>query len=142
MFGNRDYKLEVSKSKTTIIRSKGERPGADEISFYINDGEKLLKANKQPIAIGLSKHEAIELAIHLLKMSVDDMPDNGMILDIYQDFDVSVHQAKESDGVFANEPIVCVDNIEPEDIAGDGFISICIGNESAKTLIGALAKIV
>lgn len=142
MFGNGDYKLEVIKSKTTIVSSTGERPGADEISFLINNGEKLLKANKQPIAIDLSKYEAIDLAIHLLKMSVDETPDNGISLDIYQDFDVSVHQAKEGDGVAANEPIIYVDNIEPEDIAGDGCISICISNESAKKLIGALAKIV
>lgn len=142
MFGNGDYKLEVSLSKTTIISSTGERPGADEISFLINDGEKLLMANKEAITIDLSKHEAIELAIHLLKISVDDVSEHGDFINNYQDYAITVHRPIDADEVAVNEPIICIDNIEPEDIDSDGCMSICISNESAKKLIGSLAKIV
>lgn len=142
MFGNGDYQFEVGKSKTIIVSSTDECPGEDEISFCISHGEELLNSDNQPIAINMAKQNAIDLAIHLLKISTDDVPGNGAILDVYQEYDVSVHQAKEDDGTLANEPIICIDNIEPEDIAGDGCISICIGNESAKNLISIFAKIV
>ena len=139
--GTGDYSFSVSKSQTVVVDATGTHQGEDEISFCILAGEKELRINKQPLVVSLSKDEIKRLAIQLLKLSVNDVPDNGTVLEIYQDYEVTVHQAQESDGSKVNEPIIYIDNIEPEDIAGDGCISICIGDESAKRLIDVLAKI-
>ena len=64
-----------------------------------------------------------------------------MSLHNFSGYDFSVHHAKE-DGVHIDELIFEIGNLEADDIAEDGTISVCLTNESAKELIKVLAKIV
>ena len=93
------------------------------------------------LVCSISKEEAVNLAIRLLKLSTGRVPENGLLLHNFSGHDFSVHHAKE-DGVHIDEPIFEIGNLEADDIAEDGTISVCLTNESAKELIKALAKIV
>ena len=93
------------------------------------------------LVCSITKEEAIKLAIRLLKLSVERVPEYGLLLDNFSKHDFSVHHAKE-DGVHINEPIFEIEDVKADDIAEDGTISVCLTNESAKELIKVLAKIV
>ena len=93
------------------------------------------------LVCSISKEEAVNLAIRLLKLSTERVPENGMSLHNFSGHDFFVHHTKEDD-VHIDEPIFEIGNLEAEDIAEDGTISVCLTNESAKELIKALAKIV
>ena len=53
-----------------------------------------------------------------------------------------IRDSAKEDGVHIDELIFEIGNLEADDIAEDGTISVCLTNESAKELIKVLAKIV
>ena len=55
---------------------------------------------------------------------------------------VSVQQPKDLKGNPVNEPLLIIEGIEKEDIPDDGCCHMPIERDSAKELIGVLAKIV
>mgnify|MGYP003205235755 CR=1 FL=1 len=129
--GNRnDLKFSVQKTTPYIIRGNAKEMMPEEITFLFEeiDPESDLTEDNN-------------LAIRLLKLSTERVPENGLLLHNFSGHDFSVHHAKE-DGVHIDEPIFEIGNLETGDIAEDGTISVCLTNESAKELIKALAKIV
>ena len=141
--GNRnDLKFSVQKNTPYIIRGNAKEMMPEEITFLFEeiDPESDLTEDNNLIC-SISKEEAVNLAIRLLKLSTERVPENGMSLHNFSGHDFFVHHAKE-DGVHIDEPIFEIGNLEADDIAEDGTISVCLTNESAKELIKALAKIV
>lgn len=68
MFGDDGCRFAVQLSKVTVTDQDGEHPQDDEVSFLICKGERLLRADGQPVAVTMSKVEAKELAHHLLNL--------------------------------------------------------------------------
>jgi len=141
--GNRnDLKFSVQKTTPYIIRGNAKEMMPEEITFLFEgiDPESDLTEDNN-LVCSITKEEAIKLAIRLLKLSVERVPEYGLLLDNFSKHDFSVHHAKE-DGVHINEPIFEIEDVKADDIAEDGTISVCLTNESAKELIKVLAKIV
>ena len=141
MFGNGDFRLEAGLCNVFITDEKGKRQEGDEIIFSIHDGERYLKAYGQNIAVTMSKEEAKDLAIFLLKQAGDSLPDRGVVLHNSQGADLIVAQALDETGS-TNTPILSFEKVTDEDIAENGTLSACLTNGSARKLIEALAKIV
>jgi len=140
---NRDgLKFSVQKTSPCAITHKGKEKLPEEITFLFEgiDPESDLTGDNH-LVCSITKEEAIKLAIRLLKLSVERVPEHGLLLDNFSKHDFSVHHAKE-DGVHIDEPIFEIEDVKTDDIAEDGTISVCLTNESAKELIKALAKIV
>lgn len=104
---------------------------------------KGVRVGNQPACVELSKEEAKELAIKLLKYSTEDVPTMGLSLNCeYADWVVSVQQPKDLKGNPVNEPLLIIEGIEKEDIPDDGCCHMPIERDSAKELIEVLAKII
>lgn len=138
VFGTAKYQIEACLSET----GNGEGQIVEGVSLLLLQNGKIKLENGQLVNIELTKEAAKDLAIQLLKISSEPVPECGVSLEHYQAWDISVHQTKEENGKPANEPIICISDIESEDIPEDGYISICLTNESTKEMIGALAMIV
>ena len=127
----------VQKTSPCAITHKGKERLPEQITFLFGeiDPESDLTEDNN-LVCSISKEEAVNLAIRLLKLSTRGVAENGMSLHNFSGYDFSVHHAKE-DGVHIE-----IGNLEADDIAEDGTISVCLTNESAKELIKVLAKIV
>ena len=142
-FGNGNYKFEVTNLKTPIVSVAGERQGEDEMSFFISDGDKMLKANKQPISVNLSKDEAKKLAIQILKLVAKPVFQTGGIsIDNYGECKFTLYHTQRENGELCNDPLLSIDGVQADEILEDGSISIPLTNKSAKELISGLAMIV
>lgn len=132
----------VQKTSPCTITHKGKERLPEQITFLFEgiDPESDLTGYKH-LVCSITKEEAVKLAIRLLKLSAERVPEHGLLLDNYSGHDFSVHHAIE-DGVHIDEPIFEIEDMKAEDIAEDGTISVCLTNESAKELIKVLAKIV
>ena len=128
VFGTTKYQIESCLSET----GNGKGGIIEGVSLLLHQNGKIKLEDGQLVSIQLTKEDAKELAIQLLKISGEPVPERG----------VSLHHAKEENGEPANEPIICISDIESEDIPEDNQVSICLTNESAKEMIGALAMIV
>ncbi|WP_342990508.1 MULTISPECIES: hypothetical protein [Bacteroides] len=131
----------VQKTSPCAITHKGKEKLPEQITFLFEgiDPESDLKGDND-LVCSITKEEAVKLAIRLLKLSAERVPEHGLLLDNYSGHDFSVHHAIE-DEVHINEPIFEIEDMKAEDIAEDGTISVCLTNESAKELIKVLAKI-
>lgn len=138
VFGTGKYQIEACLSET----GNGEGKIIEGISLLLLQNGKIKLENGQLVSIELTKEAAREFAIQLLKISSEPVPECGLSLDHYQAWDISLHHAKEENEEPANEPIICISGIESEEIPEDGYISICLTNESTREMIGALAMIV
>ena len=109
----------VQKTSPCTITHKGKEKLPEQITFLFEgiDPESDLTEDND-LVCSISKEEAVNLAIRLLKLSTGRVPENGLLLHNFSGHDFSVHHAE------------------------DGTISVCLTNESAKELIKALAKIV
>ena len=132
----------VQKTSPCAITHKGKERLPEQITFLFGeiDPESDLTEDNN-LVCSISKEEAVNLAIRLLKLSTERVPENGLVFHNFSRHDFSILHAKE-DGVHIDEPIFEIGNLEADDIAEDGTISVCLTNESAKELIKALAKIV
>lgn len=132
----------VQKTSPCSITHKGKGKLPEQITFLFEgiDPESDLTEDND-LVCSISKEEAVELAIRLLKLSAERVPENGLSFHNFSRHDFSILHAKEG-GVHINEPIFEIGNLEAGDIAEDDTISICLTNKSAKELIKALAKIV
>ena len=132
----------VQKTSPCAITHKGKEKLPEQITFLFEgiDPESDLKGDND-LVCSITKEEAVKLAIRLLKLSAERVPENGLAFHNFSGHDFSILHAKE-DGVHIDEPIFELGNLEADDIAEDGTISVCLTNESAKELIKALAKIV
>ena len=130
----------VQKTSPCAITHKGKERLPEQITFLFGEIESDLTEDNN-LVCSISKEEAVNLAIRLLKLSTRGVAENGMSLHNFSGYDFSVHHAKE-DGVHIDELIFEIGNLEADDIAEDGTISVCLTNESAKELIKVLAKIV
>ena len=138
VFGTTKYQIETCLSET----GNGKGGIIEGVSLLLHQNGKIKLEDGQLVSIQLTKEDAKELAIQLLKISGEPVPERGVSLDHYEAWGISLHHAKEENGEPANEPIICISDIESEDIPEDNQVSICLTNESAKEMIGALAMIV
>lgn len=138
IFGTGVYQAETLLSEKT--NSEGKKVKSISLQLFQNGRIKL--ENGQLVSVELTKEDAKELAIQLLKVSSEPTPQNGLSLDNYGEWGISLHHAIEQSGEPANEPIICLSDVEAEDIPEDGYLSICLTNEAAKEMISGLAMIV
>ena len=125
----------IQKTSPCAITHKGKEKLPEQITFLFEgiDPESDLTEDND-LVCSISKEEAVNLAIRLLKLSTERVPENGLSLHNFSGHDFSVHHA--------DELSFEIGNLEADDIAEDGTISVCLTNESAKELIKVLAKIV
>lgn len=142
IFGNSEYSVSTEMCKVVIENDKGKRQMPDEVVLILQKNSKEVRADKQPVTIQLTKEEAKGMAIRLLKLASEPIPEHGLMIDHYGDISMSLHHAIEKGGKKVNEPVICLDDISDEDFTEEGSLSLCITNESAKAMISALAKIV
>lgn len=138
VFGTEKYQIEACSSETG--NSKGQT--IEGISLLLSQEGRIKLENGQLVFVELTKEEAMGLAIQLLRLGLEAVPERGFQIDNYGAWPVSLHQGKDESGKPSDEPILCVNDVEADDIPEDGILSIALTNEAAKGLIGALARIV
>lgn len=138
VFGTAKYQIESCLSET----GNGKGQTIEGISLLLSQEGRIKLENGQLVSIELTKEDAKEFAIQLLRLSSGPIPERGFQLDNYGTLAVSVHQAREESGKPSNEPILYLGDVEPDDIPEDGNMSICLTNDAARGLISELAKIV
>lgn len=139
VFGTETYQAEILLSEKT--NDEGKK--AEGISLQLFQGEKIKLENGQLVSIELSKEDAKELAIQLLKASSEPVPQRGgLSIDNYGEWGFTLYHATEEGGKLCDEPLVCIDGVQADDIPEDGSISICLTNKSARDMISGLATIV
>lgn len=93
--GNRnDLKFSVQKTTPYIIRGNAKEMMPEEITFLFEeiDPESDLTEDNN-LVCSISKEEAVNLAIRLLKLSTERVPENGLLLHNFSGHDFSVHHA-------------------------------------------------
>ncbi|AUI48921.1 hypothetical protein BUN20_21825 [Bacteroides fragilis] len=139
VFGTETYQAEILLSEKT--NDEGKK--AEGISLQLFQGGKIKLENGQLVSIELSKEDAKELAIQLLKVSSEPVPQRGgLSIDNYGEWGFTLYHATEEGGKLCDEPLVCIDGVQTDDIPEDGSISICLTNKSARDMISGLATIV
>lgn len=139
VFGTETYQVETLLSEK--VNDEGKK--VEGISLQLFQNGKIKLENGQLVSIELSKEDAKELAIQLLKASSELVPQRGgLSIDNYGEWGFALYHATEEGGKLCNEPLVCIDGVEADDIPENGSISICLTNESAREMISGLATIV
>lgn len=139
VFGTGIYQTEILHSEK--VNDEGKK--AEGISLQLFQGGKIKLENGQLVSIELSKEDAKELAIQLLKISSEPVSQvGGLSLDNYGEWGFTLYHATEEGGKLCNEPLVCIDGVQADDIPEDGSITVSFTNESARKMISGLATIV
>ena len=86
----------VQKTSPCAITHKGKERLPEQITFLFGeiDPESDLTEDNN-LVCSISKEEAVNLAIRLLKLSTRGVAENGMSLHNFSGYDFSVHHAKE-----------------------------------------------
>lgn len=143
IFGTEKFQTEVCECHSTVKNHSGVQEIFTGVSLLLHRDGRVMMENKQPMFVVLTKEDAKELAIQLLKMSSIPIPQvGGLSIDNYGEWGFTLYHAKQEDGELCNEPIMCINEIQADDISEDGNIAISLTNESAKDLISGLATIV
>lgn len=139
VFGTEAYQVETLLSEK--VNDEGKK--VKRVSLQLFQDGKIKLENGRLVSIELSKEDAKELAIQLLKASSDLVPQlGGLSIANYGEWGFTLYHATEESGKLCNEPLVCIDGVQADDIPEDGSISISLTNESAKEMISGLATIV
>lgn len=139
VFGTEVYQTEIFFSE----KVNGEGQKVTQISLQIFQNGRIKLENGQLVSIELSKEEAKELAIQLLKASSEPVPQcGGLPIGNHEGLGVILYHATEEDGKLCDEPLIHIENVEADDISEDGSMSICLTNESAREMIAGMATIV
>lgn len=106
----------VQKTSPCAITHKGKEKLPEQITFLFEgiDPESDLTGDNH-LVCSISKEEAVNLAIRLLKLSTERVPENGLSLHNFSGHDFSIHHAKE-DGVHIDEPIFEINHLPLSDI--------------------------
>lgn len=138
VFGTTKYQIEACLSET----GNGKGQTIEGISLVLLHDGRIKLEDGRLVSAELTKEDARELAIQLLKISSGPIPERGFKIENHGTCAVSLHQSTKENGEPSNEPILCVYDVEPDDISEDGNLTICLTNEAARDLIPELAKIV
>ena len=138
VFGEGLYQAEILL--TEKVNSKGKK--VEDVSLQLFQNGSIKLDNGRLVSIDMSKDEARELAIQLLKTSSVPVPQNGLHIENHQGWGIKLHQTLYDIGIPDKEPLICIDGIQDSDIPEDGSISICLTNKAGKEMISALAMIV
>lgn len=139
VFGTGAYQAEILFSEK--VNNEGQK--VEGISLQLIQDGKIKLENGQLLSVEMSKDEAEELAIQLLKMSSEPVPQRGgFSVENYGEWGFTLYHPTKESGELCNEPLLCIDGVIPDDVPEDGSITISLTNESAKGLISGLATIV
>lgn len=143
VFGTEKFQVEVCGHRSTIEGEDGKRKAFNGLSLVLSRNGKIAIEDKQPMYVTLTKEDAKQLAIQLLKMASEPVAQHGgLSLDNYQEWGVTLYHAIEDSGKLCNEPLICIDGLIADEVPEDGSITLSLTNESAKELISGLATIV
>lgn len=139
IFGTEVYQVEALLSEK--VNNEGKK--VESISLQLFQDGKIKLEDGRLVSIEMSKDEAKELAIQLLKMSSEPVPQRGgLLVDNYGEWVLTLYHPTEESGELCNEPLLSIDGVDPDDVPEDGSITLNLTNESAKELISGLAAIV
>lgn len=138
VFGTTKHQIESCLSET----GGGKGQTIEGISLLLLQDGKIRLEDGQLVSVDLSKEDAREFAIQLLKMSSGPIPERGFEIGNYGAWTVHLHQTKEESGEPSNEPLISIDDVEVDDVLESGNLPILLTNEAARDLISELAKIV
>lgn len=79
-FGNSDYTVSVVKCKVSVTDSRGKRQMPDEVALILQKDGKDVEAGKRPIFIQMTKDEAKEMALQLLKLASKTVSAHELVL--------------------------------------------------------------
>lgn len=137
VFGTEKYQIEACSSET----GNGKGQTIEGVSLLLHQQGRIKLENGQLVSVELTKEDARELAIQLLKLSSGPVPERGFQIDNYGTWPISLHHGKDESGKPSDEPILCINDVEIDDIPEDGILSIVLTNEAARGLISELAKL-
>lgn len=137
IFGNEGLRCEVCKTK----RGDGKGHTINGVSLLLSRGGQVIVKDGELWDISLDKDDAVDFGIQLIMAGSCAIPDRGYTIDSYQDFSVSLHPTYNENGNPTGEPVLCVGDIDPEDMRENG-IAIGLTKDSARSLIRALASVV
>ena len=139
IFGTEFYQVETLLSE----KVNGEGKKLENISLQLFQDGKIKLEDGRLVSIEMSKDEAREFAIQLLKLSSEPVPQRGgLTVNNYGEWGFTLYHPTKEGGELCDEPLLCIDGVDPDDVPEDGSITISLTNESAKELISGLATIV
>lgn len=134
IFGSDTWSIEPCQSHSSIKSANGTKE-VNNIGLVLYKCGVIKVEDKAPVVIDLSKEEAKEFAIRLLKLATDDVPERGLRFDTYSENSLYIHHSIK-DGKHTNEPVLHLDD------GPVGALVIALPSKTTKALIAALAKIV